>query len=329
MNTEDFQTKVQHGALFFIVSVLLLVLGFTGILWFGLCYFLSAISLLIGILFSFEDNIFPSGHNPRNSFPLIIIGIPLIIIAVLPFSMYEMPWGNSIIPLDVEYMPAIITIEVLIIGIIGLIIIINGICGVLFNDKKANILLEISKINEKQYKAEENNFRRKVINKNATRISQLKKEYGLLTKEIKIEAHSNEFENKILLFESSGVIVIQNKTYKFSDIIKYEVVDKSIESRKVTTSTKTSTGNTIGRAVVGGVIGGGVGAIIGGATAKKNTTSEESVNIVHNYEVRVTINSLSNPQIIIRIGNNEIKTKEIATIFEVLIGRNKVSNITN
>lgn len=311
----------KDGIFFFVVSAILLVLALTGILWFGISYFFSAISLLIGTFITFEDIIFLPQYKVRKSYPLIFIGVPLVLMAMLPIVIYG---DNPIVYLDVEYISTIIAVLAVFIGLIGIIIIISGIYGLLYGDKKANNSLKNSKIKEKQAQAIESQFRMKVVNKNLSRISQLKKEYGPLTKEIKIIDKNIEFDNKILLFESSEIVVIQNKTYKFSDIIKCDIVDKQHEVKDIISMTKVSQGNSIGRAVVGGVIGGGVGAVIGGVTAKKKTSANERILIIHNYEICLTLNNLSNPQIIIKLGDDEIKTREIAAIFSIIIERKKI-----
>lgn len=158
--------------------------------------------------------------------------------------------------------------------------------------------------------------------------------FGYLSKEIKLLFNSpkNKTEdiiNKILIFESSKKIIIQEKEFWFPDILSFELKDDEqmlYQSSYSTSKSSTSTGSMIGRAVVGGVLLGGVGALVGGATAKKNitTTSTSYQPIVnHNFRVDIVVNSISDPQIIVNLGKNNIAADELVAVLSVILERNK------
>ncbi len=135
----------------------------------------------------------------------------------------------------------------------------------------------------------------------------------------------------LFIFEDSRMIVLYGNEYKFSDILGFSLVDDAT-SETITTSTgdaKTSTGSMIGRAVVGGVLTGGLGAVAGAATAKKNiaTNATSQTTTTHKYTVYVNVNSLSNPTVTIRIGDDSQKAYKLANLFNVIIAREKQGNL--
>lgn len=135
-----------------------------------------------------------------------------------------------------------------------------------------------------------------------------------------------KIEKSFIVFENSSTLFIENNPYHFKDIINFNVCDNSemIYSGSASSSTKTKTGSMIGRAVVGGVLLGGAGAVIGGATAKKdsNTSISQSSHTIHNYEIIITINSLSMPSLKLEIGYNQDAMQKISSILSIIIERN-------
>lgn len=131
----------------------------------------------------------------------------------------------------------------------------------------------------------------------------------------------------IIISEQNNAIYIKGKEYKFSDLLSCEVVDKS-STQTITTTTqgkaKTSTGSMLGRAAAGGILLGPVGAIIGGATAKKKieTKSDTSTITIHNYNVIIIVNSISEPIITVRIGRDLDKALQLQSTINVLINKN-------
>jgi hypothetical protein len=148
-------------------------------------------------------------------------------------------------------------------------------------------------------------------------------EFGELTKIISWWEYNPMVEKSLLVFEASKTIIIANDTFKFDDIVSFEVFDnsKTIYSGSVST-TKTKTGSMVGRAVVGGVLFGGVGAVVGGATAgKKAITEGQTARISHYYTVVITINSLSNPIVKINLWQNQNAMQEITSILTIITSR--------
>ncbi len=139
--------------------------------------------------------------------------------------------------------------------------------------------------------------------------------------------NEHHIATRVLIFEKSSIIIINSKEYKFSDILGYSLVDDAT-SETITTSTgtaKTSTGSMLGRAVVGGVLTGGLGAVAGAATAKKsisnNATSQTTTT--HKYTLYINVNSLQEPTIALKIGDNASKAQKLAGTINVIIERNK------
>lgn len=149
----------------------------------------------------------------------------------------------------------------------------------------------------------------------------LKEKYGDNLIQIKFNNDS------LIVSEKNQCAVILGKEYNFSDIIGCTLYD-NVQNKTITTSegkAKTSTGNMIGRAVIGGVLTGGLGAVAGAATAKKNITTISTSQTIttHDYTIFVNINSLSNPTLSLKIGNDYYKTNKIINLLNVIVEQNK------
>ena len=136
-------------------------------------------------------------------------------------------------------------------------------------------------------------------------------------------------KDRMFVFEQEEVIVIQDKPYKFDDILGFEVYNNSQTIYSGTTSettTSTNTGSMIGRAAVGGLLFGSVGAVVGGATAKKTTTGQttsQKATTKNNYDVVLTINSLSVPTLKINFKENQNGVQELVSVLTVIQQRKK------
>lgn len=82
--------------------------------------------------------------------------------------------------------------------------------------------------------------------------------------------------------------------FRYTDLISYELImdEDSVSS------------GGLGRAVVGGALLGGAGAIVGGVTGKKKTK-----RIVNSMAVKLTVNDVDNPLLIIPLITKKTKTK--------------------
>lgn len=82
--------------------------------------------------------------------------------------------------------------------------------------------------------------------------------------------------------------------YRFTDLISFDLImdDESVSS------------GGLGRAFVGGALLGGVGAIVGATTGSKKTRK-----IVNHMAIKLTVNDLDNPLIIIPLITKKTKTK--------------------
>lgn len=139
---------------------------------------------------------------------------------------------------------------------------------------------------------------------------------------------SYNFDSFIIINEAESLILLNTNKYHFNKIIDFKVSDNEtiIYSPTISKTTR-NTGSMIGRAVVGGVLTGGIGAIVGGATAKKQTVTEESSSTIeHNYKVIVTVNNISHSNEILHIGASESEMNEISSLLQVIINRNEQLN---
>lgn len=122
----------------------------------------------------------------------------------------------------------------------------------------------------------------------------------------------NEREKKLWLCQTE---------YSFDEVIDVEIED--ITTQHTTGGdiiTKTKTANMVGRAIVGGILTGGVGAIIGGATAKKESTvTPTEIRTIHIYNLLVTTNNISNPLITIPFFENASLVQKCMATLKAII----------
>ena len=155
--------------------------------------------------------------------------------------------------------------------------------------------------------------------KNQLKLEDIRSEYGL-----DVNIVNYKLSKFFVADERHSILLINDKEYHFSDILNYSISDnsKTIYSSIVSIS-ETDTGNSIGRAIIGGILGGNAGAIIAGTTGDVTTkTSGGKSTTQHDYSIKVTVYSISNPLEIIHLGTNEDATSRIAAILNVLLVRN-------
>ena len=109
---------------FLVITIILFVLAFADILWFGFCYFFGSITFTLSIILFSIDMIDPSACKNKKVFkqkyPLLIFGILEILVGLLPFNIYGY-LGTPLLYLDVDsFSPRIIDNEAIIIVMIGL-----------------------------------------------------------------------------------------------------------------------------------------------------------------------------------------------------------------
>ena len=139
----------------------------------------------------------------------------------------------------------------------------------------------------------------------------------------------------VYAFANELILVIKCRAIKFSDIVKFEILDnESVFSRGSSSSDsyKTDLGSMVKRVAVGGLVGGVAGAIIGGATAKK--VKDDSVEHViadslasreaccHIYTLNVTINDFSNPTIVLKMGDDTENANKINGLMNLIMNKN-------
>lgn len=154
---------------------------------------------------------------------------------------------------------------------------------------------------------------------------EIKEKYGESSKEIEFPSKLSRKYNKIMVFSESKTILIQNRPYKFSDILGHQLMDDSTTVSAGGSFTQDSnTLGTIGRAVAGGVIAGGVGAVVGGMTGgKKGSISPSVSTTVHDYTLYINVKDLQNPVIEFKLGENYKLAAEIMGVLNIISADNK------
>ncbi|MFF3148476.1 hypothetical protein ACFVRU_43895 [Streptomyces sp. NPDC057927] len=141
--------------------------------------------------------------------------------------------------------------------------------------------------------------------------------------------------------EKSTIDVLQRKSREEEFIISHfkfkDILDVSVETDGQTIS-KVAKGELVGGALVGGLIGGGIGGIIGASGASKSM--KETIQSV---KFKITVNSLSNPIILLDIislpnalDKNDYLLKQVIeecdkwfNIFTVILKRNEMNSKTS
>lgn len=186
-----------------------------------------------------------------------------------------------------------------------------------------------SKEAEKRSKADElREQRAKAKEELNAQIAELAKRFGNCSVDINLGGWTDHtLTKRLLVFEESKIIIINESKYKFSDILGFSMID---DSTKETTTfsdggSNTSTGSMIGRAIVGGVVGGGLGAVAGATTAKRNdsSTSFSEAKTKHRYAIYINLNSFENPTLKLSVIEGSDRAYKIANILNVIIERNK------
>lgn len=193
------------------------------------------------------------------------------------------------------------------------------------------LINEGGKIQQKELERQERQKQRRLIacEEYEKELTDLSNKFGECAINENLSSSSQyNISTRVFVYEQSRIIIIKSKEYRFSDILGYSLVDDAT-SETITTSTgtaKTSTGSMLGRAVVGGVLTGGLGAVAGAATAKKNISDNATsqTTTTHKYTLYINVNSLQEPTIALKIGDNVSKAQKLAGAINVIIERNKV-----
>lgn len=199
------------------------------------------------------------------------------------------------------------------------------------SEKKAIQKEERLKI-ARQRQLEEEEKRRQEEAAFTAKLDSLEASYGQCTSDIYLWGKNSNLENHILIFEEGSMLVMKGEEIPFSKVLGFALNDDTEtivqNTTQYTSTTKTSTGSMLGRAVVGGVLLGGVGALAGASTAKKETTTVPTVGTStsttkHHYVLYLSLDDLSNPTREIKLGSDTKKAQNVASIFNIIIQRNK------
>lgn len=143
-------------------------------------------------------------------------------------------------------------------------------------------------------------------------------------------------ETRFYIKEKKVVFVTPEKIHiiPFSKIVSYDIVLPNEDCKPVHSSTiqvtQTDTGNMVKRAIIGGILGGGIGAVIGGATAKTKTTTEDNIyaGVLNQplYELRILFDDIITPVIKINFDTNKNMVQEVVNSLDVIVRQNADNN---
>ena len=142
--------------------------------------------------------------------------------------------------------------------------------------------------------------------------------YGKLTKSVADKEH--RYYDEIRVYNDTNTILLKSKPYKFSDILKNELIDnKSSKGGEMKAVTKTSNSSVLGRSAIGAVVAGPAGAIIGGGSAKKETIiTQKTGKTIHSYKINVIVNCIEEPLVSLYYGSNEDMANEALAVLSVI-----------
>ena len=209
-----------------------------------------------------------------------------------------------------------------------LIIIVTGIYWSLWKDE-----MDIKNRREKNRKVQIEEQREKQKRLNALRpayqktFNELVSKYGKPDKIINLEVL--KMNKSIIVFAEKKRIWLLGRDIPMESIIDCKIQDDEYSYDGGSYSeTKTNTGSMLKRAAVGTLVAGAAGAVIGGATAKRTTTTFSAGSCTgHKYYVYININDLSEPIVKIDMGSDFNRANEILGLFSVILERTKMSSL--
>ena len=169
-------------------------------------------------------------------------------------------------------------------------------------------LMIYSNVEEKSRMQEYEEHRKKLRQEQKKRKKSLDKKYGTCTRQLCRDENRNY---TIRVYESSKVIVIDDKAYHFDDIIGCEPMPQTKIERPPATTTVTDASDMAIRAAIGNMVLGPAGAIVGALTAKKKTVIDSDAQqgrvfeeMIHDSLYRtggviMYLKSIKTPQVLI------------------------------
>lgn len=132
------------------------------------------------------------------------------------------------------------------------------------------------------------------------------------------KAFNYAHERFIFVSEVESLIMVDGITFSFSQLLSCDLEDNQ-RNFSTTTMTEEKQSSSYLDWMINTDAGRIVDAINAPVTRNVNT---ESV-IYHNYTLKLTLDSLSNPYLLIHLGDNEEKKNSIKSVFDVIIHRNR------
>lgn len=137
----------------------------------------------------------------------------------------------------------------------------------------------------------------------------------------------DDWASRVIVFENSQIVLIQDVPIPFSKILSYTLADnkQTISTTTGNAETVASTASMAGRALAGGLLFGGAGAMAGAVTAKRETEINATTNYstTHDYVIYLSIDEIANPQRVLRFGEDAEQANKAASVFNIIISRNK------
>lgn len=133
-------------------------------------------------------------------------------------------------------------------------------------------------------------------------------------------------DNNKKWFVQKTAIDTNMKIYNYSDLIEFEIFQDGGSIAKGTTKGKVQ--GKKGSAIVGGVLFGPIGAVIGasGSRKVKSTTTTVTKNVCNTLQVRIQVNDINSPEIVIPIINQPTETD--SSIYNLLLSSAKTCAAT-
>ncbi len=154
-----------------------------------------------------------------------------------------------------------------------------------------------------------------ILNKHTTYWNEIKK--------IIIDDNSKMFHYLQLGWHTTKLETNKNlKSCQYSEILKYEVVDKTTSKQIATSTTSSNSGKALGGAIIGELLfdEAAAGAVVGGS-GKRTTNTTYETKYSRNYDVNIFLDRLNDSIIKINTKSKD-KVSEIVSVLEYILKSN-------
>lgn len=137
------------------------------------------------------------------------------------------------------------------------------------------------------------------------------------------DSESYNLSMRFLIYEQAGIVVMESKEYKFSEILSFSLEDDASNETVTTVGTESRpTNDLFKRAIVGSIIDGKMGALVGALTTKTETSHTSHTTTSHDYKIYVNTNNLRQPVVTLHLGSDVTTARQIAGALSIIVERN-------